>query len=408
MTPSFSFPPLRESPADGRSRSSYSDGIEPDVARHSSPLLVALVATGAALLFVLVRLWSVGDGDLGSFVGAGDLLSSESSLPLESGPGYDGQFYYRMASSPLDFDATSNGVTLDSEVRLQRIGYPAITWLVTAGGSIPVTLGLVTVNVIGMGLIAGIGATLLGLHRRSPWWGLALVTYFGFAFVIAKDLTEITEVTFLMLAVLAAHHHKWLLAALALCVVVLTRESAMFVVPTLALWRLWQITKRRVRPSQIDLTWVLPPMAFGLWQLVVRSGTGRFPLTAPYRHSSFNVPGWPFLSRLDDVFGDWSVTGVAHMVEVIVLLVVVAHACTLLRDSRVDPFVRALFIGLALACLSLDVLEGVWITRSLRMFSDVFVISLLILIITHRRLTFHLMATGLVSMASYGWFVTNL
>ncbi|NDF32854.1 MAG: hypothetical protein EB147_11610, partial [Acidimicrobiia bacterium] len=105
------------------------------------------MAGSVAALFVLLRLWSVGDGDIGSFVGAGDLLSSQSTLPLESGAGYDGQFYYRMASAPLDFDATSNGVTLDSEVRLQRIGYPIVTWLVTLGATIPVTFGLVMVNV---------------------------------------------------------------------------------------------------------------------------------------------------------------------------------------------------------------------------------------------------------------------
>ena len=371
-------------------------------------MLVGIVAATAALLFVLIRLWSVGDGDFGSFVGAGDLLSSQSSLPLESGAGYDGQFYYRMASSPLDFDATSHGVTLDSEVRLQRIGYPAITWLITLGATIPVTFGLVAVNVIGMGLIAGIGAELARRHRRNPWWGLALASYYGFAFTIAKDLTEITEVTFLLLALLAAHHRRWIPAALALSVMVLTRESAMFVVPALAVWRLSMIVRRRTKPSTIDLTWVLPPIVFGVWQLVVRDGTGRFPLTAPYRHSSFNVPGWPLLNQLGDVFGDWSVTGIAHMAEVIVLLAVMAYGASTLRDDRVDPFVRALFVGLGLACLSLDVLDGVWTIRSLRMFSDVFVIAMLMLIVTRKRMTAPLVATGAVSLATYGWFVVNL
>ena len=369
---------------------------------------MGVVATAVALLFVLLRLWSVGDGDIGRFVGAGDLLSSQSTFPLESGAGYDGQFYYRLASSPLDFDATSHGVTLDSEVRLQRIGYPAVTWLITLGATIPVTIGLVAVNVIGMGVIAGIGAVLALHHQRNPWWGLALVSYYGFAFTIAKDLTEITEVTFLLLAILAAHHRRWIPAALALSVVVLTRESAMFVVPALAVWRLGLLVRREAKPSSIDLTWILPPIAFAAWQLTVRGGTGRFPLTAPYRHSSFNVPGWPLLSQVADVFGDWSLTGIAHMAEVIVLLAVVAYGATTLRDGRVDPFVRAVFVGLGLACLSLDVLDGVWTIRSLRMFSDVFVVAMLMLIVTRRRLFAPLTATGVVSLATYGWFVANL
>lgn len=355
-----------------------------------------------------MRLWSVGDGDLGSFVGAGDMLSADASLPLESGAGYDGQFYYRMASSPLDFERTSNGVTLDSEVRLQRIGYPAVTWALTLGTLLPVTFGLVAVNVVGLGVIAGLGGLLAARHDRSPWWGLALASYYGFAFTIAKDLTEITEVTFLLLAVLAAHRRKWLPAALALCAVVLTRESAMFIVPAVAAWRLWLVARRKVAISTVDLTWVLPPIAFAVWQLVVRGGTGRFPLTAPYRHSSFDVPGWPLASRLGDVFTDWSAGGVVHMAEVLVLLVVLVYGATTLSDPAVEPFVRVVFVGLAVACLSLDVLDGVWTIRSLRMFSDVFVVAMLMLVVARRRVLVPLLATSAVSLTTYGWLITQL
>lgn len=367
-----------------------------------------MVAAAAALLFVLVRLISVGDGDIGSFVGAGDLLSADASLPLESGAGYDGQFYYRMASSPLDFESTSNGVSLDSEVRLQRIGYPAVTWALTLGAILPVTFGLVAVNIIGLGVIAGLGGVLAARHDRSPWWGLALASYYGFAFTISKDLTEITEVTFMLLAIVVATRQRWVLASLALCVVVLTRESAMFVVPALAVWRIADFARRRARPSTVDLTWTLPPLAFGAWQLVVRNGTGRFPLTAPYRHSSFNVPGWPLLRQLDEIFSDWSAHGAVHVAEVVVLLAVLAYGATIVRDRTVDPFVRTVYVGLALACLSLDVLDGVWTIRSLRMFADVFVVSVLMLVTARRRMLVPLLATSAVSIATYGWFTANL
>ena len=371
-------------------------------------LTVGLVASLIALLFVLVRLWSVGDGDIGTFVGAGDLLTSPTELPVESGPGYDGQFYYRMASAPLDFAPTSNGVTLDSEVRLQRIGYPAITWVLTLGGVLPVTFGLVAVNVIGLGVIAGLGAMIASRSGCNPWWGLTVASYYGFAFTIAKDLTEITEVSFLLLAVVTAQRRSWLASSLALCAVVLTRESAMFIVPAIAAWRLIDVVRRRSRISSIDLTWVLPPIAFGVWQLVVRSGTGRFPLTAPYRHSSFNVPGWPLVRQLDEVFSDWSARGVVHMAEVVVLLCVIAYGASSLRRSDIEPFVKVLFVGLALACLSLDVLDGVWTIRSLRMFADVFVISMIILVVTRRRMAVPLLATGAVTLTTYGWFLANL
>ena len=40
--------------------------------------------------------------------------------------------------------------------------------------------------------------------------------------------------------------------------------------------------------------------------------------------------------------------------------------------------------------------------------SDVFVVALLMLIVTRRRMTAPLLATGAVSLATYGWFVVNL
>jgi uncharacterized paraquat-inducible protein A len=42
------------------------------------------------------------------------------------------------------------------------------------------------------------------------------------------------------------------------------------------------------------------------------------------------------------------------------------------------------------------------------MFSDVFVIAMLMLIVARKRMTAPLVATGAVSLATYGWFVVNL
>jgi hypothetical protein len=182
----------------------------------------------------------------------------------------------------------------------------------------------------------------------------------------------------------------------------------MFIVPAIAAWRLIDVARRRSRMSTIDLTWALPPIVFGMWQLVVRSETGRFPLTAPYRHSSFNVPGWPLLRQLDEVFSDWSARGVVHMAEVVVLLGMVAYGASALRRSGIEPFVKVVFVGLTLACLSLDVLDGVWTIRSLRMFADVFVIAMIILVVTRRRMVVPLLATGAVTLTTYGWFLANL
>ena len=354
-----------------------------------------------------MRVFSVGDGDVGSFVAAGDYLSSGTDLPLQPGAGYDGQFYYRMAIAPLNFDATAEGVTLDSEMRLQRPGYPVVAWVVSLGGLLSVEFALIAVNVLGLALIAGLGGVLARRSGRHAIWGLALAIYYGFAFTLSKDLTEIVEVSFLLLGVVAAHKQRFALSALALGGAVLTRESALFFVPFLAAWRLYVIVRRRQRPSAIDLTWIVPTLMFGGWQLLVRASTGRFPVNAE-RHNTVNFPGWPLLRTLPEVLRDDSARGVVHLAEVGVLVTVLVVAAISVRKSAAHPLEVAVFVGLAIGCLSVDVSSNVWTIRSLRMFADAYVLGMVVLLATQRRLTYLVSAVGTVSLTTYGYFIFNL
>ena len=368
------------------------------------PLTPALITLVIATLFVVVRLFSVANGDLGAFVDAGDLLSSGTSLPLEPGAGYDGQFYYRMAIEPLNFETTAAGVTIDSEQRLQRIGYPAIAWLVSLGGLLPVTLALVLVNVLGLALIAGLGGVFAQRSGRHAVWGLAFALYYGFAFTLSKDLTEIVEVSFLLLGLLAASKQRFVLAAMAFGGAVLTRESAMFLVPAVAAWRLYAMVRKRERPSTIDLTWIVPPLSFGLWQLVLRAERGRFPITAE-RANTVNVPGQPLLRAWPELVGEMTIRSVVHLAEVVALVAIIVFALLSLRKSEAAPLEKAVFVGLAIACLSVDVREKIWTIRSLRMFSDVYVLAMVVLFAARRQLGYALVAVGAVSATTYGYFI---
>ena len=294
-------------------------------------------------------------------------------------------------------------------MRLSRIGYPAVTWLVSLGGLVSVPLALVVVNVLGLAVIAGLGGLFAQRFGRHALWGIAPAMYYGFAFTLSKDLTEIVEVVFLLLGLLAAHKHRFILSALALSGAVLTRESAVLFVPFVAAWRLFTLVKQRQRPSGIDLTWIVPPLAFGLWQLVVRMGTGRFPLAAE-RENTINIPGWPLLRALPDLFDDLSLQGVVHLAEVFVLVGVVVFALMSMRTSAAEPLEKAVFLGLAVACLSVDIHGSVWAIRSMRMFADAFVMAMLILLATRRRLAlaYVVAAVGAVSVTTYGHFVFNL
>ena len=103
-----------------------------------------------------------------------------------------------------------------------------------------------------------------------------------------------------------------------------------------------------------------------------------------------------------------SVRGVVHLAEVFVLVAVLVVAVISLRKSTANPLEIAIFAGLAIACLSVDVSSKVWTIRSLRMFADAYVMAMVVLLATQRRLAYLVASVGVVSLTTYGYFILNL
>jgi hypothetical protein len=106
-------------------------------ARADRPLLAGLIALTGWASFAVLRLWLTADGDITRFVRAARPYSHRNGVPpglfVFPGNGYDGQFYYRLALDPADLHRAAFGITLDAPFRVQRIGYPALAWLMSAG-----------------------------------------------------------------------------------------------------------------------------------------------------------------------------------------------------------------------------------------------------------------------------------
>src|ERR1017187_2788929 len=105
--------------------------------RTDRPVVTGLIALLAALGFVLA-LWPIwAHGKRGRFILVGHHFASAPQLPhgrpVAPTYGYDGQFFYRLALSPLNFHHTAYGITMDRPYRYMRIGYPAVTWLFSLG-----------------------------------------------------------------------------------------------------------------------------------------------------------------------------------------------------------------------------------------------------------------------------------
>jgi hypothetical protein len=276
------------------------------VAATATPRRVGTCALVVALVYVLARTFVAGQGNLGALVLLGHTFvhpsAATAGMPVRPGSGYDGQFYFRMALGPLDFAHQAFGVTLDSLGRLSRIGYPALVWVVSLGHQGAAAAGMVVVNVIAFGLLAGTGAGLCKEVGRSPAWGLAPACFAGLLWSLGRDLTEVTEAAFFMLALLYLRRARPLAAGAALAMAVLTREPAMILAGALLLVRLATAPHlaRRLRTERppwarsrwADAAWALPFAAFAAWQLTVWSATG----TLPIRASSRANIGAPFVA----------------------------------------------------------------------------------------------------------------
>src|SRR5579883_1998413 len=89
--------------------------------------------------------------------------------------GYDGQFYYQIARSPLQaYQYMDN-----APFREQHILYPLVVGALSFGQSGLIPYMLLLVNVVSVVLTVEIVARLLVKYEFSPWFSLAIGLYFG-------------------------------------------------------------------------------------------------------------------------------------------------------------------------------------------------------------------------------------
>jgi len=143
------------------------------------PWVASLVAALGALAFVAGRLADAAHGSIGAFVVAGSRYARPGAvpagIPVVTGNGYDGQFYFRMALDPADVARTAFGITFDSAERLSRIGYPFLAWLAAGGVRAAVPWTMVAVNVVALALLGLLGAVLARSAGRHALAGLLVL-----------------------------------------------------------------------------------------------------------------------------------------------------------------------------------------------------------------------------------------
>jgi hypothetical protein len=254
------------------------------------PAAAALIATLLALGFTLARWQTWAQGKISRFILVGMHFATPSQLPpgmpVAKTYGYDGQFFYRLALNPLNFGHTAYGITMDRPYRFMRIGYPALTWLLSAGQHWLVPVMLVAVNIAAIGALGWLGARFALDGGRHALVGLLVPGYFGLITSLSRDTAEPLAAACLLAGLLAIRARRPVLAAFFLAYGALTRETVMVAVAAIAILRVIGVLRHRihqghgVRPGRDDLAWVIPAAVFTAWEVVVKLATGSIPLLA--------------------------------------------------------------------------------------------------------------------------------
>ncbi len=374
--------------------------------RLDRPRWAGALAGITACLMAGTRIVVAGHGNVSSFIVVGaDHVRGRipPGIPVISGHGYDGQFYYRIALGPLNFSRTAYGIRMDTLSRFERISYPVFAWLVGGGQEQVVPWSLVLVNVVGLACLGALGALMARDARRHACWGLLLPGYFGFVWVLSRDLAEVVTAAFVVAGVLALRHNRYVLAAGAFSVSVLSRETALLVIALVALERpslsirSWLRAKLAGSGPQFESTpaakgtaptfsWLAPAVVFVAWQIVVRVVTGAWPLLTSGQHN-VNIPLAGFVEGFRHYVGRLpSTAALLWFAELFILAVVVTFAARALPTTTARLYEQVAWMVYGIVDLSLA--PGIWLGDvGFRSLDDLYVFSCIILLSSRRRLT---------------------
>jgi hypothetical protein len=389
------------------------------------PLHVGVLGCLMALAIVGGRLLVPADGDVSRFVVAGDVFVDPETVdpPIhvyEDSWGYDGQFFWRMAVDPLEWDLEHrhHGVMFDSAHRPPRVGYPVLAWALSGGHAPWVATTLVMVNVLAFGVIAWLGALIAQRAGRLPIAGLLVASTPGLVYALARDLSDAVALAAVLAGIVALQRGRFGWATAAWVGAVATREQALVVIAGYGLWRLVTLVRSRrpdpeegpdrapaVPPPRLgaaDLPWLLPPVVVAALQFLVWARAGTLPFTDA-NEDNFTYP----FGALGPALWDW-VRGdtqpwddvVPFQFALAVVLVVLAfrYGRRLLPEAD-----RWLLVSLGLTvAVGVSFGDKIWDgPADLRQVVDVLALAWVIILLTPRRLPPWLLgATTLIWLAT--------
>lgn len=364
------------------------------LARLNHPAAASAIALVGWLAFVLARwqVWANGHITLFIMSGVKDYSHPSQMTPRIShvpSQGYDGQFYYRFARNPFNWNPTAYGITVDHNYRYTRIGYSLVAWIVSLGGNarlLPTVL--VVLNLVFVAVMGYLGAKLATEHGRHALWGLAFVAYFGLVISVGRNTSEPLADACMLAGILAYRRSRYVWAALLIAYAVFTNEPILVLAVAFAVVRLWKIVvKKQAKPGLADLVWVLPGAVYVILQLAEKVIVpGKSGGVADF---TSNLT-WPFGALVPGLYRDiarssWTHLGMYdyNLIEFIALAIVVVAGLLVIRAAQVSLEEKAAFVGFVLVEIVIASSQYWYSTfGDGRTFIDAFLMAVLMLLAT--------------------------
>lgn len=376
-------------------------GVPPAGRFAGNPWLFALLTAALYTAFLLPPLCRAGF-DPSLLIVAGDRYVDARATPSpilvrRHSDGYDGQFYYALASAPgaaVTGEPGAAGVTFDHPAwRAQRILYPLLAYALAIGSPRVIPAALLFANCAALVMLAALARTMLPL----PFSAL-LVLWPGFFATLTHDTTELAACALLLGAVLLFLRGHMLPFALAAALAALTREDAILLPFGIALYTAARCTgAERVRILSASAAAMLPAIAWHVWLGHAQHATGlgaptAMQLSFPFAGAALRIIRaiTAFPRRPLPGFGGFILRAYAVAVPVFVLLTILGLAITairtLLRNTSRAPIAAALLCMLALD--SLLSAAGPWIdaTALYRATSEPWCLGCIVLASARKRL----------------------
>lgn len=358
--------------------------------RTNSPLVTTCIVAILYAIFLSIVLSKI-NYNFSYFITAGDFFVEKNFLHPEisirkDSLGYDGQFYYRLTLDPFTKNFIDFGITFDNPLyRQQRIIYPLLTWIFSFGNQRLIPYILVTINFLALLGITYCGSLLAKSVGKHAAWGMLFGLYAGFLFTLVRDLTEITEILFFLIALLLYQHKRFFLAIMFFILMILSKETSVLL---LILFSVYVLLKSRISGVKTKWLFLLPFLTYVFWHMylyTIWGGNWSLELT-----NNIGIPFVGISSFINQIMRLGNHFERVWMIEIITLFIFSFITLVSIRKSSAYLFEKTAWILYLILILSLT--NTVWSEdwAFMRALSEFYILGIILLLKSQRRFAFNL------------------